>query len=121
MTSSSKVIKDENGDLIIPLPEELTIEAGWEYGDELEVKYSDSRIDLINLSMKKLPVSRFKRELKSLSRKLHSESDPLERVLVTRCGKSSALVTRIEENDELKAMIKERMNQPEIIVNISDL
>ncbi len=48
------LIKDENGDLIIPLPEELLAETGWKIGDRLN--WSDNMDGTFTLSKKETEI-----------------------------------------------------------------
>ena len=71
--------------------------------------------------MKELPVTRFKRELNSLIKKLTSDTNPLTSILVTRNGKPTAVVKMFDEDEELKVVIESREGQSEIKVNIDEI
>ncbi len=71
--------------------------------------------------MMTLPLSRFKRELNSLTKRINSNTDPLDRVLITQNGEVRFIATRIEEDDELGVIVESRKNQSEVKVNIDDL
>jgi antitoxin component of MazEF toxin-antitoxin module len=45
-----KLIEDENGDLILPIPEELSDSLGWEIGDTINFELSGNSVIITNLS-----------------------------------------------------------------------
>lgn len=75
---------DENGDLILPIPDDLWRELSWEIGDEVDFVAKPGELKIVNLSMQTLPVSKLRREFSGVLRKMKSTKHPLNRVLVSR-------------------------------------
>lgn len=78
-----KIIKDENGDLILPLPTDLIEEIKWEIGDEIEFKkINHEKFEITNQSMLLLKRSQLRRRFNAVFKKLSADNHPLKRVLV---------------------------------------
>jgi len=46
MVYTETIEEDENGDLIVKIPDEILIELGWKEGDELDISLQDGYITL---------------------------------------------------------------------------
>lgn len=77
---------DENGDLILPIPDDLWRELSWEIGDEVDFVAKPGELRIVNLSMQTLPVSKLRRNFNGVLNKMESTDHPLNRVLISRNG-----------------------------------
>jgi hypothetical protein len=72
----------DNGNLILPLPKG-NLGDYFEIGDVIEFKkHDESGFDIINLSCEVLKISRFKRELNSILKRLEHDEHPLKRCIL---------------------------------------
>lgn len=80
-----KIETDENGDQILDLKPliEKDGQIAWEEGDTISFQIKRGLTIIKNESFKKIPLSRFKRDLTGISRKLQDANHPLRRVLIT--------------------------------------
>jgi len=53
MDYTVELFEDDNGDLILPFPEELIEEVGWEDGDILEFKIEGEGVRIHNITKEK--------------------------------------------------------------------
>lgn len=83
-------ISDENGGVILPLPEELMEKMLWKSGDVLECQLKGRDCLLVkNLSVQRIYASKLRRDLNTIIRKISTDAYPLNRVLIKkRCGKT---------------------------------
>lgn len=79
------LLRDENDDIVLPIPEELSEKLRWQVGDVLVVN-SQGRESLRveNLSVKSMYASKMRRNLNTIIRKINSQTDPLNRVLIKK-------------------------------------
>lgn len=80
-----KIETDENGDQMLDLKPliEQDGDIAWQEGDTVSFQIKRGRTIMTNESFKKMAVSRFKRHLTSISKKLQDPNHPLKRVLIT--------------------------------------
>lgn len=84
-TFSVKLSSDELGGVILPLPKELMEKLDWRIGDQLDLQRNSSGfINVVNLSVQTMYLSRARRDMSSLIRKLNRQNEPLDRVLIKR-------------------------------------
>ena len=90
-TQTVQITHDESGDLILPLPKAVMEKMQWLVGDMLDFEpIGREGFSVKNLSVKTMYASRMRRNLNSIIRKINSETDPLNRVLIKRkCRKTS--------------------------------
>lgn len=90
------LVRDDNGDTVLPLPNDLITELQWEIGDEIDfINTSPSGFVVTNLSMKKFSKSQIRRRWNSLFRQLTSDHNSLKRVLiVSKVGEVQAVLQR---------------------------
>lgn len=94
-----KLIGDENGDIILPLPDALMEKMLWRVGDVLDFRLHERdqmRVD--NKSVQSMYATKLRRDLNTVIRRINSQTDPLNRVVIKkRRGKSvtvRAVLTR---------------------------
>ncbi len=91
---------DENGDLIMPILDDLMTECDWEIGDLIDFDTVPSNptilIQLENVSKTEIPLSQFRRQFTGLLRKIISPTHPLRRVVVTRAYRKVAILKQYE-------------------------
>lgn len=107
-----KLLGAENGDIILPLPEELMEKMLWKNGDVLELRLQQNDCIFVNnLSVQCMYASKFRRNINTVIRKLNSEADPLNRVLIKkRCGKAVTVGVVVAHSDE-------RINEPSPVLH----
>lgn len=85
-----KLVSDENGDIILPLPEELMEKMLWRVGDVLDFQLQGrDQLQVENKSIHSMYASKLRRDLNTVIRRINSQTDPLNRVVIKkRCGKT---------------------------------
>ncbi|KMT66760.1 hypothetical protein [Catenovulum maritimum] len=75
---------DENGDYILPLPDSLLADMGWQLDDVLNIERvkNQQALQINNLSYLKMKPSVFKRNLTSIMRNISNNNHPLKRVKI---------------------------------------
>jgi hypothetical protein len=98
---------DEEGNQILDLKSliEQDGEIAWKEGDTLSFKVKRGLTIMTNESFKKIPASRFKRDLTSISRKLQDTNHPLKRVLITLKNEPKFVSLAYEEQGLTKEFI----------------
>ncbi len=81
--------EDEDGELILPLPDRMFEHYGWHIDDVIDVKTQRNKhiLELKNLSLQRLKLSQFRRNLNSICKNISNPKHPLKRVIVD-CEKS---------------------------------
>lgn len=73
---------DENGNVLLPLPKD-GLGKHFEIGDEIEFKMKENNsCEMFNLSCQYLMLSKFKRDLNSILRRLDNADHPLKRCII---------------------------------------
>lgn len=76
--------EDENGDLVLPLSEELLQRLAWEIGDELEVTAEDPPAFVVkNISAVRTELQAFTENPATMLSRLSDAATPDERLLLT--------------------------------------
>jgi hypothetical protein len=84
----SKIIKLDNGELAVQIPQELVDDGLFLPGDEVDMFINKHKvIELRNLSCPVLQVSRFRRNLNGIMRNINNPNHHLRRVLMKRKAK----------------------------------
>lgn len=103
---------DENGDMVLNIPPELIASGLFLEGDDVSFTAEPGCIRVENLSCKEMPVSRFKRNLNGILKKINNDSHPLNRVFVKR--KTSSFWIIPYDKNKQRAYFLENKNQEEI-------
>lgn len=111
-SSTWKVEKDENGDSLLIIPDDYLDEFAV---DDVVEFFNTREGDLAfrNLSCIILPISRLKRNLNAIQRKLKSDTNSLSRVIVTLKNEKIAIISS-SKGMELPDLVRERTDQIEI-------
>ncbi len=81
---TAKIKEDEEGELILPLPDHMFEHCAWHIDDVIDVRTGRNKqvLELKNLSLKRLKLSQFRRNLNSICNNILNPNHPLKRVIV---------------------------------------